>query len=404
MPTVVVVGTQWGDEGKGKVVDALAPSVAAVVRFQGGNNAGHTLVVGGRKTVLHLLPSGALHDHCLCIIGPGVVVDPAVLLAEVDQLSALGVDIERRLRIASSAHVILPWHPHVDRQREVAAGAHAIGTTHRGIGPAYEDKVARRGLRIGDLISPSRLAAKLTMAPIDGYDRAEVLERLAELGARLRPWVVDVPELLAELRRKGEGILFEGAQGTFLDVDHGTWPYVTSSNTVAGAACAGAGVGPTAIDQVIGIAKAYVTRVGGGPFPTECAPDVAEALRAAGGEFGATTGRPRRIGWFDVPLLRRSALLNGLSAIALSKLDVLSTRSEIPVAMSYDGGWPEDLAFARPVYRTFGGWTRDLSACRTRADLPHAARAYVDALQEAIGVPIAFVGVGPDRDHTIDLR
>ncbi len=412
MPNVVVVGTQWGDEGKGKVVDVLAPGAAAVIRFQGGNNAGHTLVVDGRKIVLHLLPSGVLHGRVQCLIGNGVVVDPAVLLQEVDELKAHGVSMDGRLWVAGTAHVIGPWHPRLDRAREAALGSSAIGTTNRVIGPAYEDKTARRGLRVLDLVDPARLRVRLTEVletanralvefhGLEPFDVDAVYAALLPLGERIRPWVVDGPAWIERIRRSGGALLFEGAQGTFLDVDHGSYPYVTSSNTVAGAACAGAGVGPSVLHEVVGIAKAYTTRVGGGPFPTEVLGEVGERLRGLGDEFGATTGRPRRCGWFDVALVRRAAVLNGLTRLALTKLDVLSHFDEIPLCVGYEGD-EFDLAGAVPRWETWPGWRSDLSAVRRLEDLPLAARRYVARIETMVDVPVELVSVGPGRESTI---
>ncbi len=418
MPNVVVTGTQWGDEGKGKVVDVLSPHVAAVVRFQGGNNAGHTLVVRGEKLVLHLLPSGVLREGCTCVIGNGVVVDPAVLLAEVAALAGrgrrLGAD---DLVISAHAHVIMPWHLSLDRLREEALGDRRIGTTHRGIGPCYEDKVARRGVIIADLLDRDRLADRIgAVLPwknreiVEWYagaplDPERILADFLAFGERLAPHVRDATAVLHRIQRSGGSILFEGAQGTFLDVDHGTYPNVTSSNTVAGAACAGSGVGPTAIDDVVGIAKAYTTRVGSGVMPTEIAGPLALEIQTRGAEFGATTGRPRRCGWFDAPLVRHAARVNGLTRLALTKLDVLSGLSEIPIGVAYEGvdldDFPASLDEARPVYEQLPGWQEDLSACRSLGDLPPACRRYLDRVEELVGVPIELVSVGPDREATI---
>jgi adenylosuccinate synthase len=416
MPNVVIVGTQWGDEGKGKIVDVLSPRMDAVVRFQGGNNAGHTLVVNGEKVVLHLLPSGILRPGCANVIGNGVVADPVVLLAEIDALRAKGVAIEAaNLLISLHAHVIMPYHKTLDKLREMAAGSGKIGTTGRGIGPTYEDKVARRGIRVVDLLDGARLRDRLDeIVPEknrmicgwyggDPVDHERLADEYAALGERLRPFAGDAVAFLHRLQSEGKSILFEGAQGTFLDVDHGTYPFVTSSNTVAGAACAGSGVGPTAIDEVVGIAKAYTTRVGSGPFPTEALGDDGERLRATGHEFGATTGRPRRCGWFDAALVRFACRVNGLTRIALTKLDVLSGLDRIPVCVAYEGtdGVPGALEEARPVWEEMPGWKQDISGCRSRAELPAAARAYVDRLQQLSGVPIELVSVGPDRAQTI---
>ncbi len=416
MPGTVVVGTQWGDEGKGKVVDVLAPRADFVVRYQGGNNAGHTLVVHGVKTVLHLVPSGVLHPATCCVVGNGVVLDPGVLLRELDALAAAGRLVEPgQLLISSRAQVILPWHRELDRLRERALGGGAIGTTGKGIGPCYEDKAARRGLRVGELIDPEQLRAGLERRlpeknrMIEGWYGGEPLTveglvaELAPHAERLAPYVTDTTAVLHQAVREGRRLLFEGAQGTFLDIDHGTYPYVTSSNTVSGAACAGSGVGPTAIDHVVGIAKAYTTRVGWGPFPTECEGPVGERLREVGREFGSTTGRPRRCGWFDAALLRHSAALNGLTHLALTKLDVLSGLSTLRICVGYEGheGLPDDLDGARPVYEDMPGWVEDLTACTTYDDLPAAARAYVERLEELIGVRAALISVGPDRSASI---
>jgi adenylosuccinate synthase len=417
VPNVVVVGTQWGDEGKGKVVDVLSRGTDAVVRFQGGNNAGHTLVVDGVKIVLHLLPSGVLREDCVNLLGQGVVLDPAVLVHEIDDLAARGHRIPpERLVISGHAHVIMPYHKTLDRLREVARGASAIGTTGRGIGPTYEDKVARRGVRVVDLLDAELLRARLAeILPernhvITAFYGGEpvsveaVLEELMAAGERLAPYVGDVPGRLHRVRAAGGSILFEGAQGTFLDIDHGTYPFVTSSNTVAGAACAGAGVGPTAIDEVVGIAKAYTTRVGAGPFPTEAQGEAEAWLRAQGHEFGATTGRPRRCGWFDAALVRQAVLLNGVTRIALTKLDVLSGLDEIPICVGYEGhseGFPLAMDDLVPIYETMPGWGEDLTRCSRVEDLPATCRAYVARVEELIGVPADVVSVGPGREQTM---
>jgi len=417
MPNVVVVGTQWGDEGKGKVVDVLSRHVDAVVRFQGGNNAGHTLVVDGEQMVLHLLPSGILRDNCTCVVGNGVVIDPRVLLEELRELEGRGRHIAPgQLVISAQAHIILPYHLALDRLREEAKGDKRIGTTCRGIGPTYEDKVARRGVVMRDLLDADRLRARLEdIIPdknrmlVGWYDDApadidEICSEYAAMGQTLAPFVGDSVGLLHGVQRRGGSILFEGAQGTFLDVDHGTYPYVTSSNTVAGAACAGSGVGPTAIDEVVGIAKAYTTRVGSGAFPTEDLGDLGERLRRVGGEFGATTGRPRRCGWFDVPLVRQAARINGLTRIALTKLDILSGLETIPVCVDYEGsgdGFPDSLDQVTPIYKELPGWDEEIRHCRQMSELPAACLRYVAHLEELIGVPVELVSVGPGREETI---
>jgi adenylosuccinate synthase len=415
---IVVVGAQWGDEGKGKIVDHLAEKSRWVVRFQGGNNAGHTLVVNGEKIVLHLVPSGILQPNCTCIVGNGVVLDPVVLFRELDALAARGRPVTpERLVVSTEAHVILPWHRALDQAREQALGEARIGTTGKGIGPAYEDKIGRRGVRVADLLDaealPDRISALLVehnRRLVEWYGLAPltvegVLAELTPLAERLRPYARPVVRMLASALRNHEPILFEGAQGTFLDVDHGTYPFVTSSSTVAGGACAGSGVGPTAIDEVLGICKAYATRVGSGPFPTEQDNEVGERLRRVGHEFGATTGRPRRCGWFDVPLVRHAAMVNGLTAIALTKLDVLSGMGPIRVAVAYD---TEDvpagaaaMSRVKVTYEELPGWDEDLSACRTWEDLPQACRDYVERLEQWTGVPIVMLGVGPGRDALI---
>ncbi len=418
MANVVVVGAQWGDEGKGKVVDLLARKAKYVVRFQGGNNAGHTLVVQGKKTVLHLVPSGMLQASCVNVIGNGVVVDPAVLVREIDALLAAGIDAgPSRLVLSTEAHVILPWHRALDIARESAAGDRKIGTTGRGIGPAYEDKVGRRGLRVADFLDEPSLRAHVD-AHLPGYNlrlaelsapplaAAAMLDELLPLAARLGPHARSAVRMLHAAHLAGESILFEGAQGTFLDVDHGTYPYVTSSNTVAGGACAGTGVGPTVIDEVVGIAKAYCTRVGSGPFPTELLDDTGERLRRVGHEFGATTGRPRRCGWFDVPMLRHAVMVNGLTRLALTKLDVLSGMDTLRVCTAYRGldevpPGAAALAAVEPVYEDLPGWTEDLSEIRRYEQLPAAARAYVDRLEALVGVPVALIGTGAGRDDVI---
>ncbi|MEQ1571162.1 MAG: adenylosuccinate synthase [Myxococcota bacterium] len=418
MPNVVVVGTQWGDEGKGKVVDVLSRNADAVVRFQGGNNAGHTLVVDGEKVVLHLLPSGILRPKCVCVIGNGVVVDPGVLLQEIASLEGRGRVVSHdQLVLSAHAHVIMPYHLALDRLREGALGARKIGTTGRGIGPCYEDKVARRGVLVADLLHPERLAARLSETLPwknreitewfggEPLDLASIVASYAAFGERLRPFVRDATVVLHQVMRRGGSVLFEGAQATFLDVDHGTYPHVTSSNTVAGAACAGAGIGPTAVDEVVGVAKAYATRVGSGVFPTEMLEPKASEVQQRGGEFGATTGRPRRCGWFDAPLVRHAVRLNGIGRLALTKLDVLSGEPEIPVCVGYEGverdDFPSSLDGVVPIYEVLPGWTEPLSGCRSLSELPGNCLRYVTRLEELVGVPIELVSVGADREHTI---
>jgi adenylosuccinate synthase len=422
---VVVIGTQWGDEGKGKVVDWLTDHAQGVVRFQGGHNAGHTLVIGGRKTVLHLIPSGILHPGVTCYIGNGVVLSPHALLAEMDELGAAGVDLEGRVRVSEACPLILPYHAALDVAREAAKGAAKIGTTGRGIGPAYEDKVARRAIRLQDLLVPARFAAKLEelldyhnfvltrrldAAPVDF---ARTRDEALAMASRLAPLVTDVPRALYEAHRAGRNLLFEGAQGSLLDVDHGTYPYVTSSNCVAGAAAAGAGVGPQMLHYVLGITKAYTTRVGSGPFPTELEDDTGERLRARGNEFGATTGRPRRCGWFDAAALKRSIQINGVSGLCVTKLDVLDGMDELKVCVGYriEGQFSdllpagaEDTARCEPVYEDLPGWSESTVGAQRLEALPRNARAYLDRIEAICGVAIDIISTGPDRAETIVRR
>ena len=423
MTTVVGVGAQWGDEGKGKIVDWLTPRADLVARFQGGNNAGHTLVVDGETTILHVVPSGILHPRSVNLIGPGVVVDPEMLLREIATLTERGsLRDPSRLRVSGRAHVILEWHRRLDAAREGAAGDAAIGTTRRGIGPAYEDKVARRGIRIADLLQPESLRAKLDriaeaknfeLAKFHDLEPVEVgaLERdCIDWGRRLEPYVDHTGRILDIALREGKSVLFEGAQGTFLDIDHGTYPFVTSSNCVAGAVCTGSGVGPTRIDCVLGITKAYTTRVGSGPFPTELNDTTGERLRTAGSEFGATTGRPRRCGWLDAVMLREAATVNGITDLAINKLDILSGFEELKVATKYriDGKLTNDfpmtldeLEKAEPVYDSLPGWSEDVSGVREYDDLPTNARRYVEHVERLVDISAALISVGPGRDATI---
>jgi adenylosuccinate synthase len=431
MPNVVVVGAQWGDEGKGKVVDLLTEHAQVVVRFQGGNNAGHTLVVGGQKTVLHLIPSGILHPGKTCVIGNGVVVDPAVLVGEIDGLKAKGfLKDDSHLIISDNAHVIFPWHKLLDTFREKARGGGAIGTTGRGIGPAYEDKVARRGIRMRDLLHPERLRkriderlpevleqlrelCRLANEPVPALEAEKLFADYVTLGERLRPHIGDASLFLATQVGRGARILFEGAQGTLLDVDHGTYPYVTSSNCVAGNAAVGSGLGPTTLDKVMGISKAYTTRVGGGPFPTELTDALGDQLRKVGDEFGATTGRPRRCGWLDGVVLRYAVRVNGLGSLALTKMDVLSGIKSLQLCNAYelDGqrvtelpGDYEDLARVKPIYETMPGWDEKLAGVRTFDEMPENAKRYVRRVEEISGVPVTCISVGADRGETVLLQ
>lgn len=414
----VVVGLQWGDEGKGKVVDRLAAHSAYVVRFQGGNNAGHTLVVDGEKIVLHVIPSGILHPSTRCVVGNGVVVDPEVMVAELDQLEARGRTVgAAQLAISRDAHVIMPWHRVLDACREDARGEDLIGTTRKGIGPTYEDKVARRGIKVADLMSPATLRRHVAaILPeknrqiVEWYGGAPltvdgIVDWASPFADRLRPYVCDTVALLHAAGRRDEAILFEGAQGTFLDVDHGTYPFVTSSNTVAGGACAGTGVGPRDIHAVVGIVKAYATRVGTGPFPTELHGAAGERLRELGGEYGATTGRPRRCGWFDAALVRRAVQLNGVTHLALTKLDILGGFDELKIGTGYAGGdeFPShDLDSAIARYERLPGWGTDVSGARSWGDLPPAAQAFVSRIEELVGVPVVLIGVGPGRAEVVE--
>ncbi len=423
MPNVVVVGAQWGDEGKGKIVDLLTQYADVVVRFQGGNNAGHTLVVEGEKTVLHLIPSGILHPGKACVIGNGVVVDPEVLILEIDRLKQKGfLADDGQLVISLDAHVIMPWHKAIDLAREKAMGEGKIGTTGRGIGPTYEDKVARRGLRVRDLLDEQRLRRKVQervasareelarLGAASDLDPAALALRAAEQGRRIARYAADVSLWLHRAMKAGKSLLFEGAQGTLLDVDHGTYPFVTSSNTVAGNAVIGCGLGPRAVDYVLGISKAYSTRVGGGPYPTELHDATGERLRKLGNEFGATTGRPRRTGWLDAVALRYAARVNGLDGLALTKLDVLTGFETVRIAVGYrhEGkmleelpGDPEVLERCEPVYEDLPGWSEKVEGLRTWDDLPRAARAYIQRVQDLAGVKVVGLSVGADRGETI---
>jgi adenylosuccinate synthase len=422
---VVVIGAQWGDEGKGKVVDWLTDSAQGVVRFQGGHNAGHTLVIGGQKTVLRLIPSGVLRKDVAILIGNGVVLSPSALLQEIGELESAGVEVRSRLKISPACPLVLPIHVALDQAREAALGDVKIGTTGRGIGPAYEDKVARRALRVQDLLDPARLAEKLekllelhNFMLVNYFKRdpvpfAQTRDALFALGDRIAPMVADVAAAIQQARSRGESLLFEGAQGALLDIDHGTYPYVTSSNCLAGAAAPGSGIGPGLLDYVLGIVKAYTTRVGTGPFPTELTDDTGATLARRGNEFGSVTGRPRRCGWIDIPALKRSFQLNGVDGQCITKLDVLDGLPEIRICTHYEvDGVAMDLiptgaeavARCRPVYESMPGWTQSTVGAKSFAALPAAARAYLQRLEVLTGVPIAIVSTGPDRDETILVR
>jgi len=428
---VVVVGTQWGDEGKGKIVDWLTDHAQGVVRFQGGHNAGHTLVINGKKTILHLVPSGILRAGVTCYIGNGVVIAPDALIKELDELNAAGVEAEARVKISEACPLIMPYHQALDLAREAAKGAKKIGTTGRGIGPAYEDKVARRGLRLQDLLRPKRFAEKLAelldyhnfvlknYLGAEPVDFQKTLDGVLAMAPRLTKMIADVPRALYDAHKAGANLLFEGAQGTLLDIDHGTFPYVTSSNCVAGAAAAGAGIGPGMLHYVLGITKAYTTRVGGGPFPTELY-DAAEKqdpigkhMAEKGREFGATTGRARRCGWFDAAAMKRSIQINGVSGLCVMKLDVLDGIEEMKLCVGYqlDGQFTDilpvgadDLERCTPVYETLPGWQQSTVGVRSFEALPAAAQAYIKRMAEVCGVPVDMISTGPERDETIVMR
>lgn len=430
---IVVIGTQWGDEGKGKIVDLLTDRVAAVVRFQGGHNAGHTLVIDGQKTVLHLIPSGILREDVECLIGNGVVLAPDALEKEVGQLESTGLPVQSRLKISDACPLILDYHVALDQAREIARGNKAIGTTGRGIGPAYEDKVARRGLRAGDFRNMSQFKEKLKetlsyhnymlehfykVEPVSFDELWVKCERYAQM---IKPMLADIPKLISDYNAAGQNIMFEGAQGTLLDIDHGTYPYVTSSNTTAGGVGAGAGIGPTEIDYVLGITKAYATRVGGGPFPSELGYDcdtdegdpIGKELGTRGHEFGATTGRQRRCGWFDSVALRRSAQINGLTGMCLTKLDVMDELEEIKVCVSYSMNGEtltlppasaDEYEMCEPNYITMPGWNTSTVGIESWEALPQAAQAYIKFLEKEVGVPVSILSTGPDRSETLVLN
>ena len=422
---VVVIGTQWGDEGKGKLVDLLTENADAVVRFQGGHNAGHTLVIDGQKTVLHLVPSGILRPGVRCLIGNGVVLSPEALLREIEVLEQAGISVRERLQISQACAIVLPLHVALDAAREKARGSKAIGTTGRGIGPAYEDKVARRGIRAGDFLNPSSCSERLhelwelhnfvltSYYGAPAVDFPKMRDEVMAVGENIRGMLGDVAETLYGMQARGCNILFEGAQGAMLDIDHGTYPFVTSSNTIAGGAACGSGVGLLDFDYVLGITKAYSTRVGNGPFPTELFDAVGQHLSSRGAEFGATTGRPRRCGWFDAVLMRRSARLNSLSGLCLTKLDVLDGLEEIGlcVAYRYDGReidvvpqGAENYAACEPVLEMLPGWSCSTAGIRSLAELPDAARSYIRRIETLVGVPVDILSTGPDRQDTIVLR
>ncbi|MGB0360315.1 MAG: adenylosuccinate synthase [Endozoicomonas sp.] len=423
--TVVVLGTQWGDEGKGKIVDLLTEQAAAVVRFQGGHNAGHTLVINGEKTVLHLIPSGILRDNVVCYIGNGVVLSPEALLKEVKQLEETGMPVRDRLKLSPSCPLILPYHVALDQAREFARGKAKIGTTGRGIGPAYEDKVARRGLRVADLLHPERFAKKLKEVieyhnftlvnyyKVEAVDYQKVLNDTLEMARELIPMVDRVADSLHAHHVNGDHLLFEGAQGSLLDIDHGTYPFVTSSNTTAGGAATGSGFGPLYLDYVLGITKAYTTRVGSGPFPTELDDENGRYLAKVGNEFGATTGRPRRCGWFDAVALKQAIQINSVTGLCLTKLDVLDGLETIRICVDYKNTEGESITTpvdveeyeaVQPIYEEMPGWTDSTFGAQSIDDLPPNALAYIKRLEEVTGTPIDLISTGPDRVETIILR
>ncbi len=423
---VVVLGTQWGDEGKGKVVDLLTERAKYVVRYQGGHNAGHTLVINGEKTVLHLIPSGILRENVTSIIGNGVVLAPDALMKEMTELEARGVPVRERLLLSEACPLILPYHVALDNAREKARGEKAIGTTGRGIGPAYEDKVARRGLRVGDLFNKETFAIKLKEIvdyhnfqlvhyyKADAVDYQTVLDEVLAIADILTAMVVDVSDLLDSARKRGDLIMFEGAQGTLLDIDHGTYPYVTSSNTTAGGVATGSGLGPRYVDYVLGIVKAYSTRVGAGPFPTELNDETGEFLRKQGNEYGATTGRSRRTGWLDIVAVRRAVQINSLSGFCMTKLDVLDGLKEVKLCVGYrmpDGREVDTTPLAaegwegiEPIYETMPGWSEITFGVKEHSKLPQAALNYIKRVEELTGVPVDIISTGPDRDETMILR
>ncbi len=426
MANVIIVGTQWGDEGKGKVVDLLAEKADFIVRFQGGNNAGHTLVVNGQKHIFHLIPSGILHPGKMCMIGNGVVLDPGELMREMDSLEEAGRHVTPdNLMISLYTHIIMPYHRALDVAREERKGKTAIGTTGRGIGPCYEDKVGRGGIRVHNLLDraafPEMLARNIEEKNFllqnffgqKPLDLSEIEDEYLAYGERLRPYAGNVSQQLQKAGVQGRSVLFEGAQGTHLDVDHGTYPYVTSSNTVSGNACCGAGIGPTRIDSVLGVVKAYTTRVGGGPFPSELLDQTGERIREIGGEFGATTGRPRRCGWLDMVVVNSSVRLNGLCGLVITKLDVLTGIPKLKIGLSYScRGTSLDhvpaeldrLESCEPVFEEFSGWDEDITKVRRWDDLPQNTKKYLKAIEEISGVPVQIISVGPERDATIVLR
>jgi len=426
MSNAVIIGTQWGDEGKAKVIDYLTERSDIVIRFQGGANAGHTVIANGRKFIFHLVPSGIMYPNKICLVANGVVFDAEQFLHEVDELNAFGISVENRLFVSNLAHLVLPYHKAHDTARELSRGKEKIGTTGRGIGPAYADKITRIGIRVGDLVDWDQFVNKFKtcfqhhqkiITSIYGEEFTlnyeEIVSKYSSIRQRMLPFIDDTAYRIFEAQRQNKKLLFEGAQGTFLDIDHGTYPFVTSSNTISGCACTGSGIGPSSLDHVIGIVKVYTTRVGNGPFPTELNDESGEMLRKEGGEFGATTGRPRRCGWFDSVMVRRSVQLNGLTRLALTKLDVLNKLGEIPICTHYELNgkrieqFPSDMSFiddVKPIYEMLPGWKSDISECHTYDELPVQARNYIERLRQlCYDVPALMVSVGPDRNQTIEV-
>ncbi len=422
MPCKIVVGAQWGDEGKAKVIDYLAQNADVVARYQGGANAGHTVVAGGKKYAFHLIPSGILKDGCTCIIGNGVVLDPEKVFEEIDNLKADGHEVDSKLLIAENCHIVFPYHKDLDRLNEAGKGADKIGTTARGIGPVYTDKVARVGIRALDLLSADKLREKLTAVlrlknhllteyfHAEPYDADTLTDIYVEYGRRLQPYLRDTSAYLDEALKANKSVLVEGAQGTMLDIDFGTYPFVTSSHPIAGGSCIGLGLGPTRIDDVVGICKAYTTRVGEGAFPTELHDDTGDRLRDAGHEFGTTTGRPRRCGWLDLVVLKHAVRVNGLTQIALTKIDILSGFDSVKICTAYDHQgnrlerYPYDMSMltsCEPVYQEFDAWTQNIRPCRKYSDLPAALREIVSFIEKETGVPVTIISTGPDRNDTI---
>ena len=420
--SVVVLGTQWGDEGKGKIVDLLTEKASHVVRFQGGHNAGHTLVIGGRKTVLHLLPSGVLRQNVTCIIGNGVVLSPEALLKEIDEVATQGIVVGENLKISAACPLLLPYHSALDQARELKKGANKIGTTGRGIGPAYEDKVARRGIRLGELLNAKHFGEKLAEVleyhnfmlthyyKVPAVDYQMTLDATLRMSERIRPWVCDTIDLLHKARNQGDNILFEGAQGSLLDIDHGTYPFVTSSNTTAGGAATGTGMGPLYLDYILGITKAYTTRVGSGPFPTELFDSVGELLFKKGQEIGASTGRARRCGWFDAAAVKLAIRINSVSGICLTKLDVLDGLDTVKVCVGYKGIHSSSMACLtsfdsyntlEPIYAELPGWKQSTYGVRALEELPVNARNYIQFIEDKIEAPVDIISTGPDREETI---